>query len=86
VGKILFDDKDQPILRPCDYSCNRKRGIYDHTFVGFGPVSDPKYMIIVKLSEPNPGRIKNFSSATVGNPFAQMMSFTLNYYRVAKDY
>ncbi len=86
TGKIVFDESDQPILRPCDYSCNRKRGIYDHTFVGFGPVSNPEYLIIVKLSEPNPGRVKNFSSATVGSPFAQMMSFTLNYNRVTRDY
>jgi cell division protein FtsI (penicillin-binding protein 3)/stage V sporulation protein D (sporulation-specific penicillin-binding protein) len=85
-GKVVLDDKNQPVMVPCDYSCNRKRGHYDHTFVGFGPVKDPKYIVLVKLGEPNPGQVRNFSSDTVGKPFSQMMEFTLNYAGIAKDF
>lgn len=85
LGRVVLDSKNQVVMVPCDYSCNRKRGHYDHTFVGFGPVKDPKYMVLVKLAEPNPGQVKNFSSDTVGKPFSQMMEFTLNYAGVPKD-
>ena len=67
-----------PVMVPCNYQCNRERGIYDHSFVGFGPIEDPEYIIMVKLSEPNPGEVRNFSSNTVGKPFKEMMTFALD--------
>lgn len=85
-GKPVLDEKGQPVMVPCDYSCNRKRGYYDHTFIGFGPVKDPAYMVLVKLAEPNPGQVRNFSSDTVGKPFSQMMQYTLNYAGIPKDF
>jgi cell division protein FtsI/penicillin-binding protein 2 len=85
-GNPLLDEDDNPILRPCNYECNRKRGIYDHSFVGFGPVRDPEYLIIVKLSEPRPGVNENFSSQTVAPVFSDMMRYTLSYMNVERDY
>lgn len=85
-GKPVLDEKNQPVMVPCDYSCNRKRGHYDHTFVGFGPIKDPKYIVLVKLGEPNPGQVRNFSSDTVGKPFSLMMEYSLNYAGIPKDF
>jgi len=85
-GKPILDQNNEPVMVSCDYTCNRKRGHYDHTFIGFGPVKDPVYMVLVKLAEPNPGQVRNFSSDTVGKPFSQMMQYTLNYAGIPKDF
>ncbi|MEI6728419.1 MAG: penicillin-binding protein 2 [bacterium] len=68
------------------YDCNTRLGIYDHTFIGFGPVKNPEYIVLVKLSEPNPGVVKNYSGTTVGVPFAEMMGYALSYKGVPRDY
>jgi cell division protein FtsI/penicillin-binding protein 2 len=68
------------------YDCNTRLGIYDHTFIGFGPVKNPEYIVLVKLAEPNPGVVKNYSGTTVGVPFGEMMSYALNYKGVPRDY
>jgi penicillin-binding protein 2B len=49
VARKTFDNK------PCSYSCNQEKGIYDHTYIGYGPSSNPKYMVLIKMAEPNPG-------------------------------
>jgi len=67
------------------YDCNTRLGIYDHTFIGFGPVKNPEYIVLVKLSEPNPGVVKNYSGTTVGVPFAEMMGYALSYKGVPRD-
>jgi cell division protein FtsI/penicillin-binding protein 2 len=66
-------------------ACNRQLGIYDHTFVGVAPYNNPQFIVLVKLSEPNRGVVNNFSGATVGRPFSEMMNFTLEYYGVPRD-
>jgi cell division protein FtsI/penicillin-binding protein 2 len=86
AGNAVLNEKGNPVMVPCSYICNREKGLYDHTFIGYGPAKDPQYIILVKLSEPNPGVVDNFSSSTVGRPFSQMMEFTLNYYGVVKDF
>jgi cell division protein FtsI/penicillin-binding protein 2 len=67
------------------YDCNTSRGIYDHTYVGYGPESDPEIMVIVKLSEPKKGEVQNFAENTTGPVFSQMMKFTLEYLGIPRD-
>lgn len=54
-----------------------------HSFVGFGPLEDTKFMIIVKLTKPQWGR---FSAVTAAPTFQKMASFLLQYYQVAPEY
>jgi cell division protein FtsI/penicillin-binding protein 2 len=70
---------------PCGYDCNTLRGIYDHTFIGYGPVKDPEVVILIKLSEPQPGVIKNYAENTLGPGFSKMMGWTLDYRGVPKE-
>ena len=53
-----------------------------HSFVGFGPISDPKFVILVKLDKPKWGR---FSSETVTPVFADMAKFLLQYYQIPPE-
>ncbi|MAF13838.1 MAG: hypothetical protein CMI53_03025, partial [Parcubacteria group bacterium] len=54
-----------------------------HSFIGFGPVSNPKYVMMVKLDNPKGIR---FSSDSVTPLFSQLSEFLLNYYQIAPDY
>lgn len=67
------------------YACNRNQGIYDHTFIGYGPEKDPKYIVLVKLSEPQPGVIENYAENTLGPSFSELMQYTLEYNQIPKD-
>ncbi len=84
-GNVILDENGDPVLVPCDYKCNTKRGIYDHTFVGIGPSKDPKFIIILKLSEPNPGQRENYATKSLAPFFNEMASFTFEYYNLPKD-
>jgi cell division protein FtsI/penicillin-binding protein 2 len=85
TGRPKINEKGEIIQTPCDYLCNRQKGVYDHTLIGFGPASDPQYIVFVKISEPNRGVVNNFSTNTVAQPFKNLMEYTLNYYGVPKD-
>jgi hypothetical protein len=41
---------------------------------------------MIKLSEPKPGEVKNFSSVTLSKPFSEMMGYTLAYMGVPREY
>ncbi len=53
-----------------------------HSFVGFGPVVGPKFVVFVRLDRPQRGR---FSSATVAGIFGDMAKFLLQYYQVTPE-
>lgn len=52
-----------------------------HTYVGFGPVSDPRFTILIKLDKPN----QNLAAFTVVPAFKNLAQYVLNYYRVPPD-
>ncbi|MEK7147101.1 MAG: penicillin-binding protein 2 [Patescibacteria group bacterium] len=52
-----------------------------HTFVGFGPVSNPAFTILIKLDKPN----KNLAALTVVPAFKNLAQYVLNYYRIPPD-
>lgn len=54
-----------------------------HTFVGFGPVINPQFVMLVKLDNPKGIR---FSSDSVTPLFSQLAEFLLNYYQIPPDY
>ncbi|MBT4071171.1 MAG: penicillin-binding protein 2 [Candidatus Magasanikbacteria bacterium] len=61
-----------------------EKGIYidatNHSFVGFAPVEDPQFVMIVKLGRPKSGK---YSSATSAAVFGDIAQFILQYYGVA---
>ena len=50
----------------------------NHSFVGFGPVDDPKFVMIVKFEKPR----RKYSSATAAPVFGDIAKFILEYYQV----
>ena len=61
-----------------------KNGIYDPTdnigsFVGFGPIEDPKFIMIVVINHP---RDASFAETTATPLFSDIAQFILNYYNV----
>lgn len=55
----------------------------NHTFVGFGPVTNPKYVMLVKIDNPKGIR---FSSDSITPLFGQLSEYLLNYYQIKPDY
>lgn len=51
----------------------------NHSFVGFGPVNDPKFVMIVKYEKPK----RRFSASTAAPVFGDMAEFVLKYFQVA---
>jgi len=54
-----------------------------HSFVGFFPASDPKYIILVKMDKPQWG--KDAASHTVTLAFREIERFLINYYNIPPD-
>lgn len=50
----------------------------NHSFVGFGPVDDPKFAMIIKFEKPK----REYSSTTAAPVFADIAKFILEYYQV----
>jgi len=51
---------------------------FNHSFVGFGPVEKPSFVMVVKLEEPN----VKYSSESAAPTFGEIANFLLRYYRV----
>lgn len=50
------------------------------SFAGFGPVEDPKFVMIVRVNHP---RTVSFAETTAAPAFGEMAQFLLNYYNIA---
>ncbi len=53
-----------------------------HTFVGFAPVEDPKFVMLVKLDDP---KDVQYSASSAAPLFGDLAKFILNYYQVEKE-
>ncbi len=51
----------------------------NHTFVGFAPVDNPKFAMIIKFEKPQ----RNFADSTAAPLFAELAKIALQYYEVA---
>lgn len=54
----------------------------NHSFVGFAPIKDPKFVMIIKLEYPKKG---SYSSSTAAPLFGKIAKFILDYYHVMPD-
>ena len=50
-----------------------------HSFIGFGPAYDPKFLALIKVDEPE---IIKFSSDSIGPLFGEIAEYILNYYEI----
>lgn len=50
----------------------------NHSFVGFAPVEDPKYVMLVKFHKPE----RRFSASTAAPTFGEISDFLLDYYQI----
>ncbi|MBI2415201.1 MAG: penicillin-binding protein 2 [Candidatus Kerfeldbacteria bacterium] len=55
---------------------------HNDTFVGFGPVSDPQFVLLVKMNEPNGVQYAEGSVVPVWGEIAQ---YLVNYYQIPPD-
>lgn len=53
-----------------------------HTFIGFGPATDPQFVILVRLDHPTAAR---FADGTAGPVFRELAQFIINYYHIKPD-
>ncbi len=53
-----------------------------HTFVGFAPVEEPKFVMLVKLDDP---KDVQYSASSAAPLFGELAKFILNYYQVEKE-
>ena len=54
-----------------------------HSFVGFAPIEDPKFVMLVKLDHP---RSVQFAESSVVPLFSEIAQFLLNYLKVPPSY
>jgi cell division protein FtsI/penicillin-binding protein 2 len=62
-----------------------KRGYSDetiHSFIGFGPVPDPRFVILIKLDKP---KGISFAADSTSPAFGELAKFLLNYYQVLPE-
>lgn len=55
---------------------------YFHSFFGYFPASDPKFLVFLYLEDPN---VPRYSAETLTAPFLATTKFLLNYYQVPPD-
>jgi stage V sporulation protein D (sporulation-specific penicillin-binding protein) len=64
-------------------SSGYEENAFNHTFVGYGPVDNPFFTMLVKLERPTS---YEFSSGTAAPLFGQIAKFVLQYYNIAPSY
>ena len=58
------------------------RDRYLHSFFGFFPAYDPKFIVFLYQVEPKGAQ---YASETLTKPFDELATFLLNYYNIAPD-
>jgi len=54
----------------------------NHSFIGFAPIKDPIYIMVIKFENPKKG---SFASVTTAPLFSRLSKFILDYYHVVPD-
>jgi cell division protein FtsI/penicillin-binding protein 2 len=57
------------------------RNRHNDTFAGFGPVSDPKFVMLIKMNEPH----SEYAEGSVVPLWGELAQYLLNYYQVPPD-
>lgn len=55
---------------------------YNHSFVGMAPSDDPKYVMLIKIDQPNTQKVGLFAESTAVPLFGKLSTFLLNYYQI----
>jgi cell division protein FtsI/penicillin-binding protein 2 len=55
---------------------------YNHSFAGMAPVDDPRYVMLVKIDQPNIQKVGQFAESTAVPLFGRLSRFLLHYYQV----
>ena len=84
---LIRKDKDgKEYATRCPYTCNSNLGLFDHTFIGFAPASNPKIIVLVKLSQPKPGdRNLNYAEFSSAQYWKEITEYSLGYLGVRPD-
>ena len=53
-----------------------------HSFIGFAPASDPKFLILIKIEKPKGNK---FAANTLPPFFGELANYLLNYYEIPPD-
>jgi stage V sporulation protein D (sporulation-specific penicillin-binding protein) len=65
-----------------DYKYGGYSNRTNHSFIGFAPIEDPAYVMIIKFENPKKG---SFASVTCAPLFSRISKFILNYYHIMPD-
>lgn len=57
------------------------KGQYIHNFIGYGPIDDPKFVMLVKFDNP---KTSVYAEGTVVPVFGEIADFLLKYYQISK--
>jgi cell division protein FtsI/penicillin-binding protein 2 len=83
---IRKDKEGKEYTTKCSYACNSNLGLFDHTFIGFAPASNPKIIVLVKLSQPKPGdRNYNYAEFSCAPFWKEITEYSLGYLGVRPD-
>jgi cell division protein FtsI/penicillin-binding protein 2 len=55
---------------------------YNHSFIGMGPIDDPRFIVLVKVDQPNLEKVGQFAESTAVPTFSKVANFLLNYYQI----
>ena len=55
---------------------------YNHSFIGMGPVSDPKFIMLVKIDQPNIAKVGQYAESTAVPLFGRIAQYLLHYYQI----
>lgn len=58
-------------------------GATTHSFVGYAPADEPRFVIIVKLDRPSSAE---YSASTAARVFGELAKYMLNYYEIPPDF
>ncbi len=53
----------------------------NHSFIGFGPVDNPKFVMLIRLEKPK----RSYANITAAPLFAQITSFLMSYYHIPPE-
>lgn len=86
-GKAKTDESGKELKVWCGYDCNSEKGLYEHTMIGFAPVSKPRILVLTKVSEARPYESTLTSANQVlRKPWLEMTQYALEYLEVYKGY
>jgi len=55
---------------------------YNHSFIGMGPVNDPKFIMLVKIDQPNVAKVGLYAESTAVPLFGRIAQYLLHYYQI----